>query len=123
MRAHYAIVANDRFEQIAYMSRLNSISAPVMPSRQAHAFGVLVELLGVFESDGVPEVVLADEKRPALRVSVPACPSNWKKTGHERIKCNLMARFLLTSLHVPALKCLHLLRGATEEQGKEKDKG
>ena len=34
-----------------------------------------------------------------------------------------MARFLLTSLHVPALKCLHLLRGTTEEQGKEEDKG
>ena len=50
--------------KIAYTSRLNSISAPAMPSRQAHAFGVLGELLGVFESDGVPEVVLADESCP-----------------------------------------------------------
>ena len=58
-----------------------------------------------------------------MSANVALRPSNWKKAGHERKKFNLVARFLTTNLDMAALRFVHLLRGATEEQGKEEDMG
>ena len=54
---------------------------------------------------------------------LPFAQAIGRKRATKGKKFNLMARFLTTNLEMAALRFVHLLRGATEEQGKEEDMG